>query len=361
MKLLPIVLFGAAAAVLLLALMRVRNLVMYNRKNRRRRRRRRLDPLTVLMFPAALALVIAAVLTLPGDVTPPQQETQPTTGTQEVTEPTTEPEPTGGWIELEGNRYHLDENGAYTVGWLDLDGKTYYFDESGVMALGWTEVEGTNYYFREDGSMARGEVAIDGVNYHFDSWGRRVILANPWNPVPADYTADFVTLSSKYAVDNSQVDRSCVDDLMQMIDDCNAVSPTAYVVSAYRDFDHQTRNYNRKVNYYLNKGYSQADAEKEAATVVAVPGTSEHQLGLAVDIIDTRLWDLVEAQENQPAQKWLLENSWRYGFIFRYPKDKIDITGIIYEPWHYRYVGRELAEEIHATGLTLEEYLASLS
>ena len=361
MKLLPIVLFGAAAAVLLLALMRVRNLVMYNRKNRRRRRRRRLDPLTVLMFPAALALVIAAVLTLPGDVTPPRQETQPTTGTQEVTEPTTEPEPTGGWIELEGNRYHLDENGAYTVGWLDLDGKTYYFDESGVMALGWTEVEGTNYYFREDGSMARGEVAIDGVNYHFDSRGRRVILANPWNPVPADYTADFVTLSSKYAVDNSQVDRSCVDDLMQMIDDCNAVSPTAYVVSAYRDFDHQTRNYNRKVNYYLNKGYSQADAEKEAATVVAVPGTSEHQLGLAVDIIDTRLWDLVEAQENQPAQKWLLENSWRYGFIFRYPKDKIDITGIIYEPWHYRYVGRELAAEIHYSGQTLEEYFDSLS
>ena len=361
MKLFPILLFGAAAVVLFLALIRVRSLAIYNRKNRRRRRRRRLDPLTVLMFPAALALVIAAVLTLPGDVTPPRQETQPTTGTQEVTEPTTEPEPTGGWIELEGNRYHLDENGAYTVGWLDLDGKTYYFDESGVMALGWTEVEGTNYYFREDGSMARGEVAIDGVNYHFDSRGRRVILANPWNPVPADYTADFVTLSSKYAVDNSQVDRSCVDDLMQMIDDCNAVSPTAYVVSAYRDFDHQTRNYNRKVNYYLNKGYSQADAEKEAATVVAVPGTSEHQLGLAVDIIDTRLWDLVEAQENQPAQKWLLENSWRYGFIFRYPKDKIDITGIIYEPWHYRYVGRELAEEIHATGLTLEEYLASLS
>ena len=167
--------------------------------------------------------------------------------------------------------------------------------------------------------------------------------------------------SPSLTVDNSQVDRSCVDDLMQMIDDCNAQCPKAVVVSAYRDFDHQTRNYNRKVNYYLNKGYSRADAEKEAATVVAVPGTSEHQLGLAVDIIDNRLWDLVEAQENQPAQKWLLENSWRYGFIFRYPKDKLDITGIIYEPWHYRYVGRELAEEIYNTGLTFEEYLASLN
>ena len=361
MKLLPIVLFGAAAAVLLLALMRVRALVLYNRKNRRRKRRKRMDPLTVAMFPAVLALLIAAVLTLPGANTPPAQETLPTSETQEATEPTTEPEPTGGWTDLDGGRSYLDENGEPAIGWLDLDGKRYYFDESGVMALGWTEVEDINYYFREDGSMARGEVSIDGVNYHFDSRGHRVILANPWNPVPDDYTADFVTLSSKYAVEGCRVDSSCLEDLQQMIDDCNAASPTALVVSAYRDFDHQTRNYNRKVNYYLNKGYSRADAEKEAATVVAVPGTSEHQLGLAVDIIDTRLWDLVEAQENQPAQKWLLENSWRYGFIFRYPKDKIDVTGIIYEPWHYRYVGRELAEEIHNSGLTLEEYLDSLS
>ena len=361
MKLLPIVLFGTAAAVLLLALMRVRALLIYNRKNRRRKRRRHMDPLTVLMFPAALALMIAAALTIPDDVTPPVQEALPTSETREPTKSTAEPDPTGGWVERDGGRSYLDENGEPAIGWLDLDEKRYYFNPNGVMALGWTEVDGTNYYFRQDGSMARGEVAIDGVNYHFDAQGRRVILANPWNPVPDDYTADFVTLSSKYAVEGCQVDRSCLSDLQQMIDDCNAASPTALVVSAYRDFDHQTRNYNRKVNYYLSKGYSQADAEKEAATVVAVPGTSEHQLGLAVDIIDTRLWDLVEAQENQPAQKWLLENSWRYGFIFRYPKDKIDVTGIIYEPWHYRYVGRELAEEIYNSGLTLEEYLNSLS
>ena len=95
--------------------------------------------------------------------------------------------------------------------------------------------------------------------------------------------------------------------------------------------------------------------------MVARPGTSEHELGLAVDIIDTQLWDLVEEQENLPAQQWLMENSWKYGFIFRYPKDKIEITGIIYEPWHYRYVGKELAAEIHESGLTLEEYLANLS
>ena len=172
---------------------------------------------------------------------------------------------------------------------------------------------------------------------------------------------DLVDIGSDYALENCPIARVAYDDVIAMIDACNANAPTALVVSAYRDFDHQTRNYNRKVNYYLDQGYSQADAEKEAATVVAVPGTSEHQLGLAVDIIDTRLWDLTSEQANQPAQKWLMENSWQYGFIFRYPDGKTDVTGIIYEPWHYRYVGRELAAEIHYSGLTLEEYIASLS
>jgi D-alanyl-D-alanine carboxypeptidase len=77
-----------------------------------------------------------------------------------------------------------------------------------------------------------------------------------------------------------------------------------------------------------------------------------------VDIIDTRLWKLVEAQEELPAQKWLMENSWKYGFILRYQKDKTNITGVIYEPWHYRYVGKDAAKAIYESGLTLEEYLA---
>ena len=80
-----------------------------------------------------------------------------------------------------------------------------------------------------------------------------------------------------------------------------------------------------------------------------------------MDIIDTRLWALEEEQADLPAQKWLMENSWKYGFILRYPKGKIDVTGIIYEPWHNRYVGLEVAKELHDSGLTLEEYLQNLS
>ena len=361
MRLLPIVLFAIGAAVLLMAVMRYSSIKKYNRKYRRRRKPRRVDPLTILMFPLAAAMLLAAVLTMGGgEKTPDEQGGQPIQQTQETTEPTTEPE-SDGWMEKDGKTYYIDENGAAVTGWMDLNNKRYHFDDNGAMTTGWATVDGLDYYFRADGSMARGEVKIDEKNYHFDSRGQRVILANPWNYVPDDYVADFVDLSTAYATENCKVDRSCYDDLIAMIDACNAAQPRALVVSAYRDFDHQTRNFTRKVNYYLGLGYSQEDAEKEAATVVAVPGTSEHQLGLAVDIIDTRCWDLTDEQANQPAQQWLMENSWQYGFIFRYPRDKIDITGIIYEPWHYRYVGRELAAEIHYSGLTLEEYIASLS
>ena len=362
MKLLPIVLFVIGAVMLLMAVMRYSSIKKYNRKYRRRRKPRRVDPLTILMFPLAAVLLLAAVLTMGGgEKAPENQDGQISQQTQENQTDPTEPESICGWVEENGRTYYLDENEVPVTGWLELEGKRYHFGTDGAMTTGWSKVDGLDYYFRDDGSMARGEVQIDGKNYHFDSRGQRVILANPWNPVPDDYQAYFVTLNTQYAVDDCMVDSSCYDDLIAMIDACNAAAPRALVVSAYRDFDHQTRNFNRKVNYYLGLGYSRADAEKEAATVVAVPGTSEHQLGLAVDIIDTRLWDLTSEQANQPAQKWLMENSWQYGFIFRYPDDKTDVTGIIYEPWHYRYVGRELAAEIHSTGLTLEEYLASLS
>ena len=102
---------------------------------------------------------------------------------------------------------------------------------------------------------------------------------------------------------------------------------------------------------------SAANAPQAAARVVALPGTSEHQLGLAVDIVDANMQDLTDEQENTATQKWLMPNSWRYGFIHRYPNSKTDITGIIYEPWHYRYVGKDAAQDIFNRDITLEEYL----
>ncbi len=120
----------------------------------------------------------------------------------------------------------------------------------------------------------------------------------------------------------------------------------------------QKKLFRQQTQEYLNQGYSTREAQELAAESVAIPGTSEHQLGLAVDIVDYNHPQLDQTQEDTQVQKWLMENSWRYGFILRYPPEKSDITGIIYEPWHYRYVGKAAAKEIYQQNITLEEYLS---
>ncbi len=106
------------------------------------------------------------------------------------------------------------------------------------------------------------------------------------------------------------------------------------------------------------RGYAQEDAQREAARSVAAPGTSEHQLGLAADIVDQSYQSLDDHQAETPVQQWLMAHSWEYGFILRYPPEKSETTGVIYEPWHYRYVGKEAAQAITRQGVCLEEYLA---
>ena len=144
-------------------------------------------------------------------------------------------------------------------------------------------------------------------------------------------------------------------------DSCKSAGSKAVVVSAYRSNSYQAGLYERRIQRFMDQGYSREEAEIEAAKRVAVPGTSEHELGLAMDIVDVNYQKLDKQQEDTPAQKWLMANSWKYGFILRYPNEKSDVTGIIYEPWHYRYVGKELAREIYESGLCLEEYFAQLS
>ena len=322
---------------------------------KRRRRRRRLNPRFVILMAVLavlLILLISAIASCSNANPKPDKETTDTTG---------EPAPQFGWMEEDGRIYYLNADGTRPAGWFELDGKRYLLDEEGFIKPGWYEENEYTYYIKEDGSMATGTVVIDGVNYHFTSAGIPILLVNPWNPVPEGYEPDLISLSTDVSVEGSQVDRSCYDALMEMINACNKAAPKVCVVSSYRTHEYQTNSYNRKVQSYLDKGYTQENAEKEAATIIAKPGTSEHQLGLAVDIIDTRLWALEEEQETLPAQKWLMEHAWEFGFVLRYPKNKIDQTGIIYEPWHYRYVGKEVAKELHDSGLTLEEYLSSLS
>lgn len=177
-------------------------------------------------------------------------------------------------------------------------------------------------------------------------------LVNPWNSLDEDYVPPLASLN-----DGTELDARALDALITLLEDCREAGNAPYICSAYRSWDTQSALYEDKVGRVIASGMDESLARIEAARHVARPGTSEHQLGLAFDIIDSTYTVLDEAQEDTQTQQWLMENSWRYGFILRYPEGKSEITGIIYEPWHYRYVGREAAEEIYKSGLCFEEWL----
>lgn len=183
-----------------------------------------------------------------------------------------------------------------------------------------------------------------------DTWN--MILVNPWNPLPDDFSVELKDVENGHAVD-----ARIAIYLEKMLSDARAQGLSPMICSSYRTYEKQQTLYTNKVNSYLNQGYSQKDAESEAGKWVAIPGTSEHQTGLAVDLVSSSYQILDQKQEETPEQKWLMENSYKYGFILRYPNEKRDITGIYYEPWHYRYVGHKTAKEIYEKGICYEEYL----
>ena len=181
-----------------------------------------------------------------------------------------------------------------------------------------------------------------------DDW--QLLLVNQWNSLPDGYAPELTELWN-----GESVDSRIYPDLQEMFDDARAVGLNPYVNSGYRTAQVQQSLMDEEINDYMVQGYSEAEARRLAEQWVAVPGTSEHQLGLAVDIS----MEDTATQTTSDMWQWLMKNSYKYGFILRYPEDKTDITGISYEPWHYRYVGREAAEEIYRSGLCLEEYLSN--
>ena len=264
--------------------------------------------------------------------------------------------PATGWVEHEGSNLYLDSTGKPLTGWQTIDEKIYYFDQNGFPCPGWLEEEEKTCYINADGSLALGRTVIDGVTHYFASSGQEIILVNPWNYLPEDYKVDLVNIDV-----NHKVAREAYDDLILMLTDCKAAGNSPAICSSYRTQEYQQNLYNNKIKRLMASGLSRENAEAQAGTVVAVPGTSEHQLGLALDIIDSSNWTLDESQEKTKTQQWLMANSWEYGWILRFPNGKSEATGIIYEPWHYRYVGREIAAELHELDLCLEEYLQMLT
>ena len=140
----------------------------------------------------------------------------------------------------------------------------------------------------------------------------------------------------------------------QMYDAALKDGITLTPVSGYRSYDRQKNNFENRIKEHMNSGMDKVEATKKAATVIMVPGSSEHNAGLAMDICS-----LAESFENYKEFQWLDEHAHEYGFILRYPKDERsrEITGVVYEPWHYRYVGVDTAKEIKSKGITLEEYV----
>lgn len=183
-----------------------------------------------------------------------------------------------------------------------------------------------------------------------------LLLVNPTNALPEDFSVELVELEN-----GMEVDKRIYDDLNAMLIACWADGLEPQVCSAYRTAATQTRLYNNKVSRLRAQGYSRSNAKTEAARWVALPDTSEHQTGMALDLVSADYPNLDMKQANTPEQKWLMEHCWDYGFILRYPADKTKVTGIGYEPWHYRYVGKEAAAAIHKTGDCFEEYLQTRS
>ena len=257
--------------------------------------------------------------------------------------------PHHGWLEDGGNRYYVQEDGTIHLGWLEDNGNRYYLLEDGTPHIGWLEEEGKRYYLREDGTPAVGKLVIDEETHFFSSTGMNFIFVNPWYSLPDDFTVDVIQACGTW------LDEQCLEALEAMLADCRAAGYYPQMVSGYRSIADQRVNLQNMVN---SMGGDYAAATK----IVAVPGTSEHHLGLAFDIVDSAYPKLNHQQATMPAQKWLMEHCWEYGFILRYPENSTDITGIIWEPWHYRYVGVEMALEIRDLGgIPLEVYIDNLT
>lgn len=180
--------------------------------------------------------------------------------------------------------------------------------------------------------------------------GWNLILVNRDNYIPADYKVQLTELSN-----GKKVDSRIYPELQEMFDDARAQGYSLFVREGYRTQEEQQQLMDEKIEAYENEGKSKSEAKKLAEQWVAIPGTSEHQLGIAVDInADTT------KSSSDDVYNWLAENAHTYGFIKRYPSNKTDITGVINEPWHYRYVGKEAASKIYSQGICLEEYIDML-
>lgn len=202
------------------------------------------------------------------------------------------------------------------------------------------------------------------INKH----GRTLMLVNKEWELPENFQwnlvywsngqpVDAMSLNSKQYDSVKAVDKEAYPPLKNMFAAAESAGVPLQLVSAYRSIDLQDRLFTRSVNNYMGQGYSKENAIKKANYERTFTGTSEHNVGLGFDILQKGNFTLSNSFENSAHFKWLQEHAEEYGFILRYAKDKVSETGIMYEPWHYRYVGVENAKKINELNMCLEEYI----
>lgn len=230
--------------------------------------------------------------------------------------------------------------GITSTGW-------YRLDYNGGIAFVFGE-----YLSSEKPVIEEEEIAIP-ENYYFDSPDDYFFLVDKDHFLPEDYAIETDFVQGSY-----ELEIVAAYHCKQMIAAAEKEGIKLKVLSAYRTVEYQKKLFERNVNARMEEdGMSYEEAYADVSVNIAPPGGSEHNAGLAVDIIDENHWDTYEEFENTPEFRWLSEHCTEYGFILRYPKGKEDVTGYIYEPWHYRYVGTQYAKNIADSGLCLEEYI----
>jgi D-alanyl-D-alanine carboxypeptidase len=218
-----------------------------------------------------------------------------------------------------------------------------------------------NHFFSTDLNPAEVVAASPRRSPSEANWNLH--LVNLFHPLPDAFFPPLIPIEGRFTYNQNieyYFDSRAVWQLTDMLSVAASEGVRIYVTSAFRTLALQSDLFLNQVNSFLNQGYNEADAIRNAARWVAFPGTSEHQLGLAVDFVTPDHYWLAESFENTTAFAWLQARAHDFGFILRYPRDKMEITGIDYEPWHYRFVGVPHAAEMRRLGVTLEEYLLYL-
>ena len=187
----------------------------------------------------------------------------------------------------------------------------------------------------------------------------RMILVNRAHPITEDYPVETKECGSATAI-NKTLQTEAAEAFLSMQAAAAKDGVDVRMQSGYRSVSYQKKLYNDKTQYYRNKGLSEAAAREKAAAIVNPPGCSEHNCGLAADLNSPEHTTLDTGFADTAAFRWLCENAEQYGFILRYPREAESVTGITYEPWHWRYVGPENAALLNRSGLCLEDAVAVL-